>query len=156
MIDWILAERIAGYIAGTGDARAPTADLAALAAESEKRVIAYTGLQPARPLPEPEGISRREWVASNVASMRTLLDPVLERAGEGLGPLRPAMQIGVGLMVSTEVGVVLGYLAQRVLGQYELVLLDEAVPRSAAAAAVRAAEPRAGGAVRSGPRRRSS
>jgi len=30
-------------------------------------------------------------------------------------------------MLSSEVGVVLGYLAQRVLGQYELVLLDEAV-----------------------------
>jgi coenzyme F420 biosynthesis associated uncharacterized protein len=59
--------------------------------------------------------------------MRTLLDPVLERAGEGLGPLRPAMQIGVGLVLSTEVGVVVGYLAQRVLGQYELVLLDEAI-----------------------------
>jgi coenzyme F420 biosynthesis associated uncharacterized protein len=41
--------------------------------------------------------------------------------------LRPAVQIGVGLMLSTEVGVVVGYLAQRVLGQYELVLLDEAV-----------------------------
>jgi coenzyme F420 biosynthesis associated uncharacterized protein len=33
----------------------------------------------------------------------------------------------MGLVISTEVGVVLGYLAQRVLGQYELVLLDEAV-----------------------------
>jgi coenzyme F420 biosynthesis associated uncharacterized protein len=59
--------------------------------------------------------------------MRALLEPVLERAGEGLGPLRPAMQIAVGVVLSTEVGVVLGYLAQRVLGQYELVLLDEAV-----------------------------
>jgi coenzyme F420 biosynthesis associated uncharacterized protein len=127
VIDWIVAERIAGFIAGTGDARPPNVDLAALAAESEERVIAYTGLQPARPLPRPEGISRREWVASNVMSMRALLDPVLQRAGDGLGPLRPAMQIGVGVMVSTEVGVVLGYLAQRVLGQYELVLLDEAV-----------------------------
>jgi coenzyme F420 biosynthesis associated uncharacterized protein len=37
------------------------------------------------------------------------------------------MQIGVGFLLSTEVGVVLGYLGQRVLGQYELVLLDEAV-----------------------------
>jgi coenzyme F420 biosynthesis associated uncharacterized protein len=127
LIDWVIAERIAGYVAGTGDARPPTADLAALAAESELRVVAYTGLRPARPLPKPEGISRREWVASNIASMRTLLDPVFERAGDGLGPLRPAMQIGVGFVVSTEVGVVLGYLAQRVLGQYELVLLDEAV-----------------------------
>jgi coenzyme F420 biosynthesis associated uncharacterized protein len=127
VIDWIVAQRIAEFVAGTGDAQPPDADLAALAAESEKRVTAYTRLTPARPLPAPEGISRREWIASNITSMRALLDPVLERAGNGLGPLRPAMQIGIGVVLSTEVGVVLGYLAQRVLGQYELVLLDEAV-----------------------------
>jgi coenzyme F420 biosynthesis associated uncharacterized protein len=107
VIDWIIAERIATFIAGSGDGRLPTVDLAPLAKESEARVVAYTGLQPARPLPPPEGIGRREWVVSNIASMRALLDPVLARAGENLG--------------------LLGYLAQRVLGQYELVLLDEAV-----------------------------
>ena len=127
MIDWVIAERIATFVAGTGEARAPDADLPQLAAEAEKRVVAYTGLKPARPIPPPEGISRREWVASNIASMRLLLDPVLERANTGLGPLRPAIQIGVGFVLSTEVGVVVGYLGQRVLGQYELVLLDEAV-----------------------------
>jgi coenzyme F420 biosynthesis associated uncharacterized protein len=127
VIDWIIAERIATFVAGHGDAQAPTADLAELAAESEARVTAYTGLQPVRPLPPPEGISRREWVSANLQSMRELLDPVLQRAGENLGPLRPAAQIATGLVVSTEVGVVVGYLAQRVLGQYELVLLDEAV-----------------------------
>ena len=127
MIDWIVAERIASFVAGTGDAPSPKVDLTALAAESEGRVVAYTGLQPARPLPEPEGIGRREWVQSNVSSMRALLDPVLARAGQNLGPLRPAIEIGMGIVLSTEVGVVLGYLGQRVLGQYELVLLDEAV-----------------------------
>jgi coenzyme F420 biosynthesis associated uncharacterized protein len=127
VIDWILAERIAGLVSGTGEATRPTADLAALATESEARVIAYTGLRPGRPLPEPEGISRREWVASNITSMRALLDPVLDSTAKNLGPLRPALEIGMGLVLSTEVGVVLGYLAQRVLGQYELVLLDEAV-----------------------------
>ena len=127
MIDWVVAERIARYVAGTGEAREPKVDLAAIATESEARVIAYTGLTPSRPLPDPEGISRREWVATNIDSMRRLLDPVLERANKGLGPLRPAMQIGVGFVLSTEVGVVVGYLGQRVLGQYELVLLDEAV-----------------------------
>ena len=90
-------------------------------------MVAYTGLKPARPLPPPEGISRKEWVSSNVDSMRLLLDPVLQRAADNLGPLKPAMEIGMGIVLSTEVGVVLGYLAQRVLGQYELVLLDEAV-----------------------------
>jgi coenzyme F420 biosynthesis associated uncharacterized protein len=127
VIDWVIAERIAGFVAGTSDARPPTADLPALAAESEARVVAYTGLRPDRPLPEPEGIDRREWITSNIQSMRTLLDPVLDRAGKRLGPLRPAIEIGMGFVLSTEVGVVLGYLAQRVLGQYELVLLDEAV-----------------------------
>jgi coenzyme F420 biosynthesis associated uncharacterized protein len=127
IVDWIVAQRIATFVAGTGDAPPPRADLAALAAESEKRVVAYTRLRPSRPLPPPEGISRREWVASNISSMRALLDPVLARAGQGLGPLRPAMEIGMGIVLSTEVGVVLGYLAQRVLGQYELVLLDEAI-----------------------------
>ena len=59
MIDWIVAQRIATFVAGTGSASEPTADLAALAAESEARVVAYTGLEPARPLPPPEGISRK-------------------------------------------------------------------------------------------------
>jgi coenzyme F420 biosynthesis associated uncharacterized protein len=130
MIDWILAEKIAAYVAGNGDAASPRADLGALAIESERRVTAYTGLEPARPLPLPEGIGRREWVATNIRAMRSLLDPVLQRAGEGLGPLRPAAQLAAGVVVTTEVGVVLGYLAQRVLGQYELVLLDEAVESS--------------------------
>lgn len=127
MIDWIIAERIATFVAGNGDGALPKADLPALAAESEARVTAYTGLRPVRPIPPPEGISRREWVATNIGSMRALLDPVLQRAGKSLGPLRPAAQISMGLVVSTEVGVVVGYLGQRVLGQYELVLLDEAV-----------------------------
>jgi coenzyme F420 biosynthesis associated uncharacterized protein len=127
VIDWIVAERIATFVAGTGSASEPTADLTALAAESEARVVAYTGLEPARPLPAPEGISRREWVSSNIDSMRLLLDPVLKRANDSLGRLKPAVEIGMGIVLSTEVGVVLGYLAQRVLGQYELVLLDEAV-----------------------------
>lgn len=127
MIDWIVAERIAAFVAGSGDAPNPTVNFGPLASECEARVVAYTGLRPDRPLPAPEAISRREWVSSNIEAMRALLDPVLERAGKNLGPLRPAMQIAAGLMLSTEVGVVLGYLAQRVLGQYELVLLDEAV-----------------------------
>jgi coenzyme F420 biosynthesis associated uncharacterized protein len=102
------------------------ADLEALAAESERRVTAYTGLEPARPLPPPEGIERREWVQTNIKAMRQLLDPVLDRASGTLsGPLKPAMQLALGFVVTTEVAVVLGYLAQRVLGQYELVLLDD-------------------------------
>jgi coenzyme F420 biosynthesis associated uncharacterized protein len=126
VIDWIVAERIAAYVAGTGAPDAPAVNLEELAAEAEKRVVAYTGLVPASRLPPPEGVSRGEWVSSNIRSTRALLDPVLVRAGKGLGPLGPAVQIGMGFVMSAEVGLLIGYLAQRVLGQYELVLLDEA------------------------------
>jgi coenzyme F420 biosynthesis associated uncharacterized protein len=141
VIDWILAERLAAFLAGRGEAprgpggMASARGLEAMAADAEVRVARYTGLTPTRPLPAPEGITRAEWVRANVSSMRCLLDPVLERAGErlrqapnGAAPSRalaPAVSLGVSLVVTTEVGVVLGFLAQRVLGQYELVLLDE-------------------------------
>ncbi len=125
MIDWFIAERIAWQVAGRGDAPAPMTDLRELATESERRVVQYTGLVPAAALPRPEGIGRREWVASNISSMRKLVDPVLERARGGLRPLGPMMQIWVGVVMSVEVGLLVGYLAQRVLGQYELVLLEE-------------------------------
>ena len=108
MIDWIVAERIATWVAGTGDARSPDVDLAALTAESERRVVEYTGLAPARALPAPEGISRRDWVAANISSSRALLEPVLSRAGKGLGPLGPAVQIGMGFAVSAELGLLVG------------------------------------------------
>jgi coenzyme F420 biosynthesis associated uncharacterized protein len=126
VIDWIIAEKIASYIAGEGDAPELTVQLAPLAADAATRVIAYTRLEPVRELPAPEGISRREWVAANLGSMRRMLDPVLERAGQKLGSPRGARSLGVSLVSTTEIGLVVGFLAQRVLGQYELVLLEEA------------------------------
>jgi coenzyme F420 biosynthesis associated uncharacterized protein len=125
VIDWIVAEWIAVRIAGEGPGPPPVVDLAPIAQDAERRIVAYTGLVPAGPLPPPEGVSRREWVASNVTSTRALIEPMLERITERLGPVKPAAQLWLGLTGSSEVGVLIGYLAQRVLGQYELVLLAE-------------------------------
>jgi coenzyme F420 biosynthesis associated uncharacterized protein len=130
MIDWIVAERLASMLAGRGDAPAPPSAtrLAQMATDAETRVARYTGLTPSRPLPPPEAIGRREWIAANVSSMSRMLDPVIERAESRLSPGRKvgsAVSLTMSLVVTTEVAVVLGFLAQRVLGQYELVLLDE-------------------------------
>jgi coenzyme F420 biosynthesis associated uncharacterized protein len=126
VIDWVIAEWIAARVAGDGPE--PTVrdiDLTELAALSEERVVRYTGLQPAAPLPPPEGVGRRSWIQANLATTRLLMDPVLERAQKGAGKLGPMAQIGAGFVLSAEVGVLVGYLAQRVLGQYELVLLEQ-------------------------------
>jgi coenzyme F420 biosynthesis associated uncharacterized protein len=131
VIDWILAEKLAVAVAGRGtsdDGRDRfTGDLAEIARDAAVRVAAYTGLEPSRPLPPPEAVGRREWVSANVATMRQMLDPVLARAGEGLGVLRPAVSLTASVIATTEVGMVLGFLAGRVLGQYELVMLDPAI-----------------------------
>ena len=127
MIDWIVAQRIATFVAGTGEReradRRPD--------RTRRRVRGARGrLHRAEAGPAAaaarRGSAASEWVSSNVQSMRALLDPVLERAGAASARCVQPSQIGMGVVLSTEVGVVIGYLAQRVLGQYELVLLDEA------------------------------
>ena len=125
VIDWIVAEWIAARVAGDGDGPSPQIDLVPIAEDARERVVAYTGLVPTTPLPLPEGVSRREWVATNVASTRVLIDPMLERITEKLGPVKGVAQLWLGVASSAEVGVLIGYLAQRVLGQYEFVLLRE-------------------------------
>ncbi len=123
MIDWTLAERIAAFVAGRPEEPPLAPDVEALSAESESRVVAYTGLQPREPLPRAERVGRAEWAQANVSGMQRLLDPVLTKLGSK-GPLGPAMRLAAGALFTAEVGVVLGFLSQRVLGQYELVLLE--------------------------------
>jgi coenzyme F420 biosynthesis associated uncharacterized protein len=124
VIDWSLAERVAAGVAGTPPGGIAVAgDLAALASDARERVVAYTGLAPARDIPPPQAVDRREWLRMNLRSMRSTMEP-LEAKLAGGGPLRAAG----GLLLGAEIGGLTGYLAQRVLGQYELVLLDPASP----------------------------
>jgi coenzyme F420 biosynthesis associated uncharacterized protein len=125
MVDWVLAQKLAAWVAGTPDARLPDADLAEMARDAETRVVAYTGLTPRAALPPAEGIDRPEWVRANISGMRLLMDPVVDKVGSKAGPLRPAVRIAAGAALTAEVGVILGLMAQRVLGQYELVLLEQ-------------------------------
>jgi coenzyme F420 biosynthesis associated uncharacterized protein len=131
VLDRALATKLAVSVAG-GDAL-PTqlpGDLAAMCADARERVCAYARLEPAAPLPPPEAVDREAWIAANVASMGQMLDPVTERVGEGMGFARGPARAAAGMLLSAEAGALTGYLAQRVLGQYELVLLDpDSVPR---------------------------
>jgi coenzyme F420 biosynthesis associated uncharacterized protein len=68
-------------------------------------------------------LGRGDWVDANVASMRRLLEPVTARVGERMSrsPIAP-----IGRRVAgAEMGALLGVMAQRVLGQYDLLLLEE-------------------------------
>jgi len=128
LIDWILADWIAARVAGVGNARLPQVELDPIVADAEARVLAYTGLALSGPIPRAEAISRAEWVKANIDSTSRLMDPMLERAAKELGSVTTATQLRVGLVGSAEVGLLVGYMAQRVMGQYDLALLRERAP----------------------------
>jgi coenzyme F420 biosynthesis associated uncharacterized protein len=132
MVDWSLARQIARFAAGGGGAPLE-ADFPALVDQSERALLDYTGLELAAPIPPPEPIGRAEWADVNIDSLAALLAPVSDRLSERLGatgtfagPLRAV----TGATLAAESGLVIGYLSQRVLGQYEVSLLDlEQPPR---------------------------
>ena len=128
MVDWTLARQIARFAAGS--AAAPSLDapeFAARVAATSPALERYTGLTPAGAMPPPEAVSRAQWAELNVDSMAAMLDPVTAKLGKrftGAGPFAGPLQIATGATVAAEIGLVVGYMAQRVLGQYELSLLD--------------------------------
>ncbi len=130
-IDWKLAQRVGELLAGQGPYLAGrSAGMQPLAEDFAARVCAYTGLELKDPLPQVELIDRRGWIEANIATMRPLLDPVSSRLGNGTGPLAGAMRSISGSLLGAQVGAVTGILSQRVLGQYDIALLDaEPEPR---------------------------
>jgi len=130
VIDWTLATQIARGVSRlqpAGDP-APFEALDGPSEESERLVSAYTGLVPAGPLPVAEAVGRDEWTEANLASLRGVLDPVADRMGGGLGPLSGVLGAGLGALLAAEAGAISGFLAGRVLGQYEFRILEPEAP----------------------------
>jgi coenzyme F420 biosynthesis associated uncharacterized protein len=128
MIDWVIADWVAERMASRGEPASSTLaeiELGPLALDAERRVVAYTGLVPLGPIPTPEGIDRSEWAKTNLASTRAMIEPLLDAAAGKLGPAKGTGRLWLGAISSAEIGVLIGFMAQRVLGQYELILLDE-------------------------------
>jgi coenzyme F420 biosynthesis associated uncharacterized protein len=124
MIDWGIAERLAGFVAQEPPGGTALAgDLEVFTADAIERVTAYTGMTPAREIPAPEAVGRREWLVSNLGSMRTVMQPI-----EAKLPDRGPLSAVAGALTGAEIGGLVGYLSQRVLGQYELVLIDATAP----------------------------
>ena len=126
MIDWKLAGTVARGVANMQPAGNPEPfqDLAASSAEAERLVSAYTGLVAARPVPVAEAVERGGWIDANLKSLESVLEPAVERVGGKLGPLS---MIAGGVM-AIEAGAISGFLAGRVLGQYEFPVLDPEAP----------------------------
>jgi coenzyme F420 biosynthesis associated uncharacterized protein len=133
MIDWRLAGVVARALAGNGSGTREVRheDLRKAARGSVRLVRDYTGLEPHGRLPAPEVVDRREWIDVNLETLRLVSAP-LERSLAGAttvpGPLGAGLRSLAGAAAGAEVGIASGFLAQRVLGQYDVTLIGPARP----------------------------
>jgi len=111
---------------------------------ADMQVTVFTGLEPPHDVPVVKAVRRAEWIADNLEGLRSLLEPTAARLGEAIATAQGgALPEGAPdtvtqmlrqvspLLLGAQVGSVLGYLAQHVLGQYDL-----AVPRPGGAGAL--------------------
>jgi len=102
-------------------------DFDELTAEAEQLVTEATGLSSAAGPARARVVDRAGWVTANVASFQRLLRPVVDRfASRIVGPVAPVGRALTG----AQVGVLLGFMSTRVLGQYDLLVLEDEHPEA--------------------------
>ncbi|MFE2976800.1 zinc-dependent metalloprotease [Streptomyces sp. NPDC059258] len=130
MVDWNLAVATATRLVRPGpdisreEARAVVAELRRHAKASEEHVRLFTRMIPEGTEPEDTPVlvvDRPGWIKANVAGFRELLKPLLtkmesRRTG---GPGGAVLGAVGGKVTGVELGMLLSFLASRVLGQYE-------------------------------------
>lgn len=141
LVDWALAERIAAAVGSRGrDGASPptlgrdpfaTAGVEAACARATDEVIAYTGLRPATTPPPPEPVGRTAWAANALALLRELGGELDQRAADAMDRPQGLGRLGrlvVGAGLAAEAGAVAGYASRKVLGQYDISLVDPRRP----------------------------
>jgi coenzyme F420 biosynthesis associated uncharacterized protein len=138
-----MAERVATRIAGRQPWLAPgrlsvlEEDFAELTAEAEELVTSETGLQPTTGPARARVTDRPGWVLANVASFQRLLRPLTKKLGAAqakhtpmLGPVPMRVPSQVSRNISgAQLGVLLGWMSTRVLGQYDQLLIEDEDPQ---------------------------
>jgi putative hydrolase len=104
---------------------------------AELQVAGFSGLEAPGDVAAVRAVRRADWVNANTQSLRELMEPAARRVAdameratreqmpEELRSISPILQQVSPLLQGAQVGSVLGFLAQHVLGQY-----DVAVPRT--------------------------
>ncbi|MFE4328132.1 zinc-dependent metalloprotease [Streptomyces sp. NPDC056831] len=130
MVDWNLAVATATRLVRPGpeisreDAREVVAELRRHAKAAEEHVRSFTRMIPEGTEPEDTPVlvvDRAGWIKANVAGFRELLRPLLGKMQDrrGNGPGGAVLGAVGGKVTGVEVGMLLSFLASRVLGQYE-------------------------------------
>jgi coenzyme F420 biosynthesis associated uncharacterized protein len=137
LVDWQVAVRTATRLADRRppmvdyERRALESDLLELTAAAEELVTDETGLASLAGPARARVTDRAEWVEANVASFHRLLRPVTDKLAASLeqSPRRFALPAQVSSRVAgTQMGLLLGWMSTRVLGQYDQLLIEDERP----------------------------
>ncbi len=128
LVDWRTASGVGKRVGGSGPGLAPvdrarlTEDFAEVVPEAELLVSEFTDLKAAGSPARPWVMSRSEWVDQNIKGLEGIVEPFANRLLPGSdGPTAPLRRQALGV----QVGLLLGYLSRKVLGQYDLFLPPE-------------------------------
>jgi coenzyme F420 biosynthesis associated uncharacterized protein len=134
MVDWALAQRVASGALilkpspATYRSSALQGQFDELTERAEVLVSEATGLRSAHGTARAKVTDRPGWAAANVRSIERLVSPALlelqRKRGAKLGG--PSLVVGRAV-AGTQLGLMLAYMATRVLGQYDL-LIDDSSP----------------------------
>lgn len=129
LVHWPLARACALALCGQ-DATEQTPDAAAAyqqrVATSTQLVERYLGIRLPHAPSKVHVLSRTGWVEANIVGLRQLLEPVARALHDAQGAKRignHALSGAAQILLSVQLGLLLGILARRVLGQYDLALL---------------------------------
>jgi coenzyme F420 biosynthesis associated uncharacterized protein len=136
LIAWDTAASVAKRVTRTSaplsdyEQRSLEDDFARFTAEAEELVAAETGLRSLSGPARARVADRDQWVEANVASFQRLLRPVLAKlaAKASGGRWRPLPAGATRHLAGAELGLLLGWMSGRVLGQYDQLLIEDEQP----------------------------
>jgi coenzyme F420 biosynthesis associated uncharacterized protein len=125
LVDWDLAVTVGSKVAGPGpevsaaEAEAAVLELRDGAARSTPLVREFTGLHTESGTAPVLVVDRTGWLRANADAFSKILAPVVDKLVEKKGPPSPLAEAFGSRVTGAEVGLMLGFLGSKVLGQFD-------------------------------------
>jgi coenzyme F420 biosynthesis associated uncharacterized protein len=129
-VNWELARQVGVALASENEPAVPDrheGELEAITRAAGVEAEEFSGLV-AGSVADVKVVSRSEWVDANLETFRFVMNPLAKKlsgGGADLAMLGPGAQVLTqisGVFMGLQTGMVLGYMGQHVIGQYELAL----------------------------------
>lgn len=98
-----------------------------LVREAEPLIAEESGFVPSQPA-IARVLNRQDWATANVASMLELMSPLLDKVEKRMDrspTMLPGAKFAYRAALGAQLGTVLGFLSQRVLGQYDILMAHQ-------------------------------